>query len=112
VWFADAPIYTIWSRNRAHSDATIETNIDWKAEGALLTRPHDTVEWTLLDAAGCAFLDTCAASSTLATAAGAALDKQTNADLAQLMSTLLAAGAFGGMTLADHSISKKENTHD
>jgi hypothetical protein len=106
VWFVDAPIYTIWSRNRTNSDAAIVTDIAWKAEGALLTRAHDTVEWTLLDAAGCAFLDASAAGGTLAAAAGTALDAQANADLAQLMSTLLAAGAFSRMTITENSISQ------
>ena len=93
MWFDDAPIFTIWSRNR--TDDTSDTDIDWKAEGALLVRPHDVVEWIALDAAGCAFLDACAAGGTLAEATEAALAAQGDADLAQLMSTLLKAGAFG-----------------
>ena len=95
AWFADGPIYTIWSRNRA--DSVPAADLDWRPEGALLVRPRDTVEWIALDAAGCAFLDACAAGGTLAGAARAALEAQGNADLARLMSNLLEAGAFSGM---------------
>lgn len=97
AWFADAPIYTIWSRNR--SGNALDDNLDWRSEGALLTRPRDAVEWIAIDAAGCAFLDACAAGCTLATAADAALEVQGNADLARLMCTLLEAGAFGRMSV-------------
>src|SRR3990172_7254294 len=96
AWFADAPIYTIWSRNR--SGGALDDNLDWRPEGALLTRPRDAVEWIAIDGAGCAFLDACAAGGTLATAANAALEVQGNADLARLMSTLLAACSFSGMS--------------
>lgn len=101
AWFADAPIYTIWSRNR--SAATPDGDIDWVPEGALLTRPRDGVEWRALDASGCAFLDACAARATLAAAAQAALAAQPDADLAQLMAGLLEAGAFSRMHIASES---------
>jgi hypothetical protein len=94
MWFADAPIYTIWSRNRSAGTPEGDIDIEWRPEGALLTRPRDGVEWQALDAAGCAFLDACAAQSTLAAAAQAALAAQPDTDLAQLMAGLLEAGAF------------------
>jgi len=100
AWFADAPIYTIWSRNRA--DGAPGADLDWQPEGALLVRPRDTVEWIALDAAGYAFLDACAAGSTLAGAAQAALQVQDDVDFTPLMSTLLEAGAFGRMSLTDN----------
>jgi hypothetical protein len=93
MWFADMPIYTAWSNNRA--EVLPEADIDWKSEGALLLRPRDVVEWRALDAAACAFLNACAAGATLAESAEVALEVQSDTDLAQLMSTLLAAGAFG-----------------
>ena len=96
VWFEEAPIYTIWSRNRP--DSTPGADIDWRPEGALLARPRDTVEWRALDPAGCAFLDACAAGGTLGRAAYAALEMRADADITQLMSTLLASGAFGQLT--------------
>ena len=92
AWFADGPIYTIWSRNRA--DQPFDADFDWRPEGALLVRPRDVVEWIALDAAGCAFLDACVAGGTLGKAAQAALQAQDDADLAQLLATLLKAGAF------------------
>ena len=98
AWFADAPVYTIWSRNRCES--SFESDMAWQAEGALLTRPDDAVSWIALDAAGCAFLDACAAGGTQAAAAQAALDANGNADLAPLMSKLLTAGAFGRISIA------------
>jgi len=96
AWFADAPIYTIWSRNRVAAEC--DDDLNWQPEGALLVRPRGAVEWIALDAAACAFLDACAAGASLAAAAQAALDTQGDADLAQLMSTLLAAGAFSRMS--------------
>jgi hypothetical protein len=92
AWFADAPVYTIWSGNR--NETTPHGNIEWRPEGALITRPRDVVESTALDAAGCAFLDACAAGETLAVATQSALTAQHDADLAQLMSGLLQAGVF------------------
>ena len=92
AWFPDAPVYTIWSRNRA--DELTGGDPDWKAEGALLVRPGDTVRWLAVDAAACAFLAACANRLTLAAAANAALQVQADTDLARLMSTLLTAGAF------------------
>jgi hypothetical protein len=98
AWFGDAPIYTLWSRNRTEDPSACD--VEWQAEGALLTRPDDAVTWIAADAATCAFLDTCAAGGTLTAAAQAALDMNEKADLAQLMSLLLTAGAFGRMSIA------------
>lgn len=92
AWCAAAPAWTIWSRNRG--DAQDEHEIEWRAEGALLTRPHDVVTWRELGQAGCAFLDACAAGGTVADAAEAALGTDGTADLSQLIAILLDAGAF------------------
>jgi hypothetical protein len=97
AWFEEGPIHTIWSRNRA--DSTPDGDFDWRPEGALLVRPRDTVMWQALDAAGCAFLDACAAGGTLGEAAQAAIETRADADIAQLVSTLLASGAFGRMAV-------------
>jgi len=93
AWFADGPIYTIWSRNRV--DEPFNADLDWRPEGALLVRPRDAIEWIALDAAGCAFLDACAAGRTLGEAAQAALRAQGDADLVPLLPTLLKAAALG-----------------
>lgn len=99
AWFADGPIYTIWSRNRA--DSTPAADLDWQPDGALLVRPRDVVEWTGLDAAACAFLDACAVGSTLAGAAQEALRAQDDADISRLLAILLGVGAFGRMSHGD-----------
>jgi hypothetical protein len=56
--FFPLPAYSIWSRTRA-GDADLG-DVEWRAEGALITRPHDAVQWIELDCAECAFLDSCA----------------------------------------------------
>lgn len=108
AWFEEAPVYTIWSRNRA--DRVPDDDIDWRPDGALLTRPRDTVGWLALDAAGCAFLDACAAGATLAGAAEEALRAKDDADISQVMATLLGAGAFGGVSRGVERHDTKEKT--
>jgi hypothetical protein len=87
AWFG-LPAYSIWSRNREENPAT--SDIDWVGEGALLTRPGDSVRWMPLDAPACAFLDACARGEPLAQAAGSV----PAASLAGLLASLLEAGAF------------------
>ncbi len=100
AWFADAPVFSIWSRNRGNDLDVVDTwQPEWKGEGVLLTRMHSAVEWIALDAAGCAFLDRCANGGTLAEAARDALAAQHGADLQQLMAALLHAGAFNRMSV-------------
>jgi hypothetical protein len=107
AWFDEGPIYTIWVRNRTNVPAS--AHLDWRPEGALLVRPRDTVESIALDAAGCAFLDACAGGETLAEATHAALRAQGHADLTQLMSNLLYAGAFSRMTFQNSQPLMKEH---
>jgi hypothetical protein len=45
AWF-ELPAYSIWSRTRAGD--TDLGDIEWRAEGALLTRPNDVVQWISL----------------------------------------------------------------
>ncbi|MGE0558933.1 MAG: putative DNA-binding domain-containing protein [Burkholderiales bacterium] len=99
AWFEDAPVYSIWSRNRG--DENFDGEIDWQGEGALLTRPNDAVQWTALDRAGYRFLDRCAAGGTVADAAQAALESDPHANLARLISLLLQAGAFSRLQRHD-----------
>jgi Putative DNA-binding domain len=100
-WFAEQPIYSIWSRNRRAPHDGDETDriggredLVWQAEGALLTRPCDVVNWRTASRADCTFLDACAAGAPLAEAAEAALQADPNTDLAALLQHLLLAGAF------------------
>lgn len=102
AWFDAQPIYSIWERNRRLDDTAAE--LRWQGEGALLTRPHDTVTWQPLDQAGCAFLDACAAGHTLAQASeqalavaempGRASQAAPWTDIATLFARLLRAGAL------------------
>jgi len=92
AWCADAPAYTIWSRNR--SDAAVDDDLMWQGEGALVTRPGRTVQWCQIDAAACAFLDACAAGGTLGAAAIDALTVDADCALTPLMARLLEAGAL------------------
>ena len=102
AWFDDQPIYTLWRTNRdtqamngePNEDAEDADELTWCGEGALITRPGGKVQWTALCAAGCAFLDACSAGHPLAQAAGEALACDPQADLAQLMASLLDAGVF------------------
>ena len=96
AWFEDQPIYTLWQRNRGTEAEGVDSGDElvWTGEGALLTRPAGAVTSSELDAAGCAFLDACAAGRPLAQAASEALTRQASTDLAQLMARLLDAGAF------------------
>lgn len=94
AWFDALPVFTIWSRQ--HADEPAAGEIEWRGEGALLTRPADTVQWRSATASECAFLDGCADSggTTLADAAAAALRVDPQADLAALFAGLLQAGAL------------------
>lgn len=90
AWFS-IPAFTIWARNREESPvAGDEPEIEWRGEGALLTRPADAIEWLELDEAACAFMDACAAGVPLAEAA----DAVPAGNVAGLLARLLAAGAF------------------
>lgn len=107
AWFASAPVFSIWSRNRGETSAKDEAwSPAWHAEGALLTRPHGHVQWMGLDEAIHAFLETCAKGGTLGQAAAAALAIDDNIDLQQWMSTLLTAGAFSRASLARDTTSR------
>jgi hypothetical protein len=91
AWFDEQPIYTLWSRNRENLDVG---EIEWAAEGALITRPFDAVHWTPLDSAGCAFLDACAGGATLGEAANAAINMAPDTNVAQLLENMITAGAL------------------
>jgi len=91
-WFDALPVYPIWRSNR--EAACSGEAPAWKGTGALLFRCGATVQWMEAGAAHCAFLDACAAGCTLAEAAGAALEADTQADISQLIAALLDAGAL------------------
>ena len=91
-WFAEQPIFSIWSRNR--SDASGDGEIPWQGEGALLTRRDDAVVWRAASPADCAFLDACRGGAALLDAAEAAYQVDPEVDLAGLLAGLLRAEAL------------------
>lgn len=104
-WFSDAPVYTIWSRNR--NNAVFDGDIDWQPEGALLTRPRDAVTWQPLNQNACLFLDACASGGTLADAIQSALEVDSSTDIGRLIADLIEAGAFSRLDTAP-CLTKKE----
>lgn len=91
-WFDTMPIYTLWQRNR--TGESIDDELDWQGEGALVTRPESAVVWRPIDRAGCAFLDACRAGESIPNAAQSALDAVPTADLGGLLGQLISCGAF------------------
>ncbi len=105
-WFDQQPIYSIWSRNRHRSHdgepSDEQQDLNWQAEGALLTRPGDTVAWQIISQAGCKLLDACASGLPLVQAANLASMTDPETDMANLFATLLRAGAFAGTSTPTH----------
>jgi len=99
AWFDATPAFTIWSRNR--DEAAADGEIDWRGEGALLTRPVGAVRWIPIDAAACRFLDACALGAPLSLALESALEADANANLVRLVNALLDAGALARIRLPD-----------
>ena len=91
-WCEDHPAYTLWQRQR--EQLQWDAHLPWHGEGALLTRPHDAVQWVPLSHAGCALLDACAAGATFEDAAAQALQADPAADLPALVALLLRSGAL------------------
>lgn len=92
IWFAQQPAYTIWRINR--EQVCLQGELDWRGEGALLTRRAGRVFWQAASAAECAFLDACAADLTLDLATDKALEIQPTLDLSELIAHLVTASAF------------------
>jgi len=100
-WFVSGhvPVYSIWSRSRAGVAEIGE--LEWRGEGALLTRPHGEVLHGQLDRSGIAFLDACLRGESIDDAVLAVLDVDERADLSALIRQLLQAGAFTGLEPCD-----------
>jgi hypothetical protein len=95
-WFDAVPAFTLWQRHRAgrFDDSAIE----WRGEGALLTRPAGQVEWQPLPQAGIALVEACAHGASLAAALEAASVFATPADAGAQLAQLVSAGAFAGLS--------------
>lgn len=94
-WFDTQPAYTLWRCNREQID--VPDNLDWCAEGALLTRTGMNVTWQALDQGSCRFLDACATGQTLQQALEYALQTQPDLDTHSMLARLLSAAVFTGL---------------
>jgi hypothetical protein len=93
VWFAEQPVYSIWSASR--EGRAVNENLQWRGEAALITRIDDAVVWREISSGACIFLDECVKGTALPQAAAAALETEPHIDIAQTIATLFAAQAFG-----------------
>jgi len=91
-WCSAQPAYTIWDANRRQSELAQELN--WRGEGALLSRIDGAVIWQPASLGMCVFLDACAQGADLQTASGRAFEAEPGIDVAALLGTLLAAQVF------------------
>ncbi|MCQ4298045.1 DNA-binding domain-containing protein [Pseudomonas stutzeri] len=94
-WFAELPVYTIWSCTREQRE--VSAAMLWWGEGALLSRSAGRIGWQPLERAGCVFLDACAAGVSLEQASELALAIQPELDFNDLLGRLLTAGAFAAL---------------
>jgi hypothetical protein len=92
TWFEAQPIFSIWRANR--EELAVDDELPWIGEGALLTRRDGQVRWTAISRGTCTFLDACAAGQPLTAAAQAMLLDDSDVEIAPILTTLLAMGAF------------------
>ena len=86
------PVFTLWRCNREELD--LPDPLRWQGEGTLLCRTNNRVVWQPLSLGGCAFLNACADSRTLADASALALEAQPALDFNALLAHLFGAGVF------------------
>ena len=91
-WFRHSAA-SIWIHHRSES-AGCGLTIEDSGEGLVLTRPVDAVEFVLLDQPRFTILDRLRRGDTLGEAAGAALESDTQIDIAGLLAQSIIAGAF------------------
>jgi hypothetical protein len=92
------PVVTICGENR--SEAEPAGNIDWRAEGALVTRPAFDVQVVILPPGGATFVQALARGASLGDAAASALVAQPEFDLALNLSGIFTAGAVTGLRIS------------
>jgi hypothetical protein len=101
AWCDEHPIYTLWSSNR-DSTAESTSELDWRGEGVLLTRPHGAVTHHALPREGATFLAACANGLDIEQAVAAALDVNPASDLPALIGLCLQAGACAALEITTH----------
>jgi hypothetical protein len=92
AWCDEHPAFTLWALQR--DGQTTETQVPWRGDGGLLTRPHASVLWHPLPWAGVVFLNACASGAPLEAAATQALTADPHTDFSALIGLLLNAGAL------------------
>ncbi|MBU0890633.1 MAG: DNA-binding domain-containing protein [Gammaproteobacteria bacterium] len=92
AWCDEHPAFTLWALQR--DGQTTETQVPWRGDGGLLTRPHAAVLWHPLPWAGVVFLNACASGAPLEAAATQALTADSHTDFSALIGLLLNAGAL------------------
>ena len=90
--FATMPVYTIWRRHR--EALSLEDDLPWIGEGALVVRPGDAVRWHAIGIAAAAFLTASAQGASFAAALEAADAADPAADVGAWLPALASAGAF------------------
>lgn len=93
----DDGLAELWLALRAEP-ASEALELDDAPSAVLILRPRLTVETLSLSPGGAAFLAACRTGESLAQAAEAALSAEPGLELAGLFATLIAAGAFAGLT--------------
>lgn len=88
------PVVSAWEANQPGADAAI---VCWRAEDAMVFRPHDDVVVTRLGAGGFAFLTWLAAGAPLASAIEAAMRDDAAFDLAASLAQLAGSGVAVGL---------------
>ncbi len=90
--FESVPAYTVWRRHREH--LPLDDELDWRGEGALLTRRGGVVTWTGISSDAAAFLTSCSAGRSVASAMEEAASTRPVDDASVWLPELIRAGAF------------------
>ncbi len=88
-----SPAMTIWLAHRDH-DGFDTLAPEWRAEGALFTRPRDAVEAALIDAPAHRLLSGLRLGESVGQSAAAVADIYPETDFSELFASLVTSGAF------------------
>jgi hypothetical protein len=90
--FATMPVFTIWRRHR--EALSLEADLPWIGESALVVRPGDAVGWHAIGIAAAAFLTASAQGVSVVAALEAADAADATAAVGDWLAALASAGAF------------------
>jgi len=109
AWCDEHPAYALWQRHR--DGLPMDSELRWRGDGGLLTRPQGAVQWRPITSGGIAFLDGCSAAMPIEAAAAQALSTESHLDLPGLIAQLLQAGALRGIA-ATHEHDNNRTTEE